>query len=157
MTKTSRFFAGCALSALCLGLPVGSALAEEAPTTQEEPTITEVPEIPADDSALTEESLLNDNQPEADRQLPLDELRKFAEVFDRIKRAYVEKVDDKTLLNNAIKGMLSGLDPHSAYLEPSAFDELQESTSGQFGGLGIEVGMEDGFVKVISPIDDTPA
>src|SRR5690606_24026794 len=120
-------------------------------------TITEVPEIPADDSALTEESLLNDNQPEADRQLPLDELRKFAEVFDRIKRAYVEKVDDKTLLNNAIKGMLSGLDPHSAYLEPSAFDELQESTSGQFGGLGIEVGMEDGFVKVISPIDDTPA
>lgn len=157
MTKTSRFFAGCALSALCLGLPVGSAFAEEAPTTQEEPPITEVPEIPAEDSALTEESLLSDNQAEVDRQLPLDELRKFAEVFDRIKRAYVEKVDDKTLLNNAIKGMLSGLDPHSAYLEPSAFDELQESTSGQFGGLGIEVGMEDGFVKVISPIDDTPA
>lgn len=89
--------------------------------------------------------------------LPLQDLRKFVEVFDRIKKAYVEDVDDTTLLNNAIRGMLSGLDPHSAYLEPQAFEELQESTSGEFGGLGIEVGMEDGFVKVITPIDDTPA
>src|SRR5690606_2072426 len=72
--------------------------------------------------------------------LPLDELRTFAEVLDRIKAAYVEPVDDKTLLENAIKGMLSNLDPHSAYLEPEAFAELQESTSGEFGGLGIEVG-----------------
>ncbi len=77
--------------------------------------------------------------------------------MDRIKAAYVEPVSDKTLLENAIKGMLSNLDPHSAYLEPEAFAELQESTSGEFGGLGIEVGMEDGFVKVVSPIDDTPA
>ncbi len=89
--------------------------------------------------------------------LPLDELRTFAEVLDRIKSAYVEPVDDKTLLENAIKGMLSNLDPHSAYLEPEDFQELQESTSGEFGGLGIEVGAEDGFVKVVSPIDDTPA
>ncbi|MCF7200466.1 S41 family peptidase [Pseudomonas oligotrophica] len=89
--------------------------------------------------------------------LPLDELRTFAEVLDRIKASYVEPVDDKTLLENAIKGMLSNLDPHSAYLEPEAFAELQESTSGEFGGLGIEVGVEDGFVKVVSPIDDTPA
>ncbi|MGH8354426.1 MAG: S41 family peptidase [Pseudomonas sp.] len=89
--------------------------------------------------------------------LPLDELRTFAEVLDRIKAAYVEPVDDKTLLENAIKGMLSNLDPHSAYLEPKDFQELQESTSGEFGGLGIEVGLEDGFVKVVSPIDDTPA
>ncbi|MDH4610355.1 S41 family peptidase [Pseudomonas sp. BN102] len=89
--------------------------------------------------------------------LPLDELRTFAEVLDRIKSAYVEPVDDKTLLENAIKGMLSNLDPHSAYLEPEDFQELQESTSGEFGGLGIEVGTEDGFVKVVSPIDDTPA
>ncbi|WP_165671646.1 S41 family peptidase, partial [Metapseudomonas otitidis] len=89
--------------------------------------------------------------------LPLDELRTFAEVLDRIKSAYVEPVDDKTLLENAIKGMLSNLDPHSAYLEPEAFQELQESTSGEFGGLGIEVGTEDGFIKVVSPIDDTPA
>ena len=89
--------------------------------------------------------------------LPLDELRTFAEVMDRIKAAYVEPVDDKTLLENAIKGMLSNLDPHSAYLGPEDFQELQESTSGEFGGLGIEVGVEDGFVKVVSPIDDTPA
>ncbi|MDI9718395.1 proteolytic complex protein CptA, partial [Pseudomonas aeruginosa] len=89
--------------------------------------------------------------------LPLDELRTFAEVLDRVKAAYVEPVDDKTLLENAIKGMLSNLDPHSAYLGPEDFAELQESTSGEFGGLGIEVGSEDGFIKVVSPIDDTPA
>ncbi|MNQ11366.1 Carboxy-terminal processing protease CtpB precursor [compost metagenome] len=89
--------------------------------------------------------------------LPLDELRTFAEVLDRIKTAYVEPIDDKTLLENAIKGMLSNLDPHSAYLEPEDFLELQESTSGEFGGLGIELGQEDGLLKVISPIDDTPA
>jgi carboxyl-terminal processing protease len=97
-------------------------------------------------------AIANDKAP-----LPLDELRTFAEVLDRIKAAYVEPVDDKTLLENAIKGMLSNLDPHSAYLDPQTFRELQESTSGEFGGLGIEVGMEDGFVKVVSPIDDTPA
>ncbi|MGE8349212.1 MAG: S41 family peptidase, partial [Pseudomonas protegens] len=81
--------------------------------------------------------------------LPLEELRTFAEVMDRIKAAYVEPVDDKTLLENAIKGMLSNLDPHSAYLGPEDFAELQESTSGEFGGLGIEVGAEDGFIKVV--------
>lgn len=95
--------------------------------------------------------------PAAKNPLPLEELRTFAEVMDRIKAAYVEPVDDKTLLENAIKGMLSNLDPHSAYLGPEDFAELQESTSGEFGGLGIEVGVEDGFVKVVSPIDDTPA
>lgn len=92
-----------------------------------------------------------------EEQLPLDDLRKFTEVFERIKRGYVEDVSDRELLNKAIKGMLSGLDPHSAYMEPEAFSQLQESTSGEFGGLGIEVGMEDGFVRVIAPIDDTPA
>lgn len=95
--------------------------------------------------------------PAAKAPLPLDELRTFAEVMDRIKAAYVEPVDDKTLLENAIKGMLSNLDPHSAYLGPEDFAELQESTSGEFGGLGIEVGVEDNFIKVVSPIDDTPA
>lgn len=89
--------------------------------------------------------------------LPLEELRTFAEVMDRVKAAYVEPIDDKTLLENAIKGMLSNLDPHSAYLEPEAFAELQESTSGEFGGLGVEIGQEDGFLKVVSPIDDSPA
>jgi carboxyl-terminal processing protease len=89
--------------------------------------------------------------------LPLDELRQFTDVYVRIKNDYVVDVDDKTLLENAIRGMLSGLDPHSAYLDAEDFKELQIGTSGEFGGLGIEVGMEDGFVKVISPIDDTPA
>ncbi|MEH6577459.1 MAG: S41 family peptidase [Amphritea sp.] len=89
--------------------------------------------------------------------LPLEEIRLFTEVFDRIKRAYVEPVDDAKLLEDAIRGMLAGLDPHSTYLEPDAFSELQTHTSGEFGGLGIEVGIEDGFVRVITPIDDTPA
>jgi carboxyl-terminal processing protease len=89
--------------------------------------------------------------------LPVEELRTFSDVFGRIKNDYVEDVADSTLLENAIRGMLSGLDPHSAYLDQEEFKELQVGTSGEFGGLGIEVGMEDGFVKVIAPIDDTPA
>ena len=89
--------------------------------------------------------------------LPLDEIRTFTEVFQKIKDDYVEEVDDKTLLENAIRGMLAGLDPHSNYLDSKAYQGLQEGTTGEFGGLGIEVGMENGFVKVISPIDDTPA
>ena len=89
--------------------------------------------------------------------LPVEELRTFSDVFGRIKNDYVVDVDDKELIENAIRGMLSGLDPHSAYLDAEQFSELQVGTTGQFGGLGIEVGMEDGFVKVIAPIDDTPA
>lgn len=89
--------------------------------------------------------------------LPMEQLRTFTDVFTRIKRNYVEEVSDEELLEHAIRGMLSGLDPHSAYLDGEQFKELRIGTSGEFGGLGIEVGMEDGFVKVISPIDDTPA
>src|SRR6266446_4197941 len=89
--------------------------------------------------------------------LPIEELRAFTEVFGAIKANYVEPVEDKNLITEAINGMLTGLDPHSAYLDQEAFKELQVGTQGQFGGLGIEVGMEDGFVKVISPIEDTPA
>src|SRR2546428_6919271 len=89
--------------------------------------------------------------------LPIEELRAFTEVFGAIKANYVEPVEDKKLITEAINGMLTGLDPHSAYLDQEAFKELQVGTQGQFGGLGIEVGMEDGFVKVISPIEDTPA
>jgi carboxyl-terminal processing protease len=91
------------------------------------------------------------------RQLPLQELRNFTEIFDRIRSSYVEPVDDKTLLQYAIDGMLSNLDPHSDYLLPEDFSELQEHTTGKFGGLGIEVGIEEGLIKVVSPIDDTPA
>lgn len=95
--------------------------------------------------------------PSSTQTLPLNDLRTFAEVLERIKTAYVEPIDDKTLFENAIKGMLSNLDPHSSYLEPEAFRDLQESTSGEFGGLGIEVGLEDGILQVIAPIDDSPA
>ncbi|MBQ62667.1 MAG: peptidase S41 [Gammaproteobacteria bacterium] len=90
-------------------------------------------------------------------RLPLNELRVFAEAFDRVSSAYVEEIDDRTLLENAIKGMLSQLDPHSAYLDRTSFSDLQETTTGNYGGLGLEVGMENGFVKVIAPMDDTPA
>lgn len=89
--------------------------------------------------------------------IPLEDIRSLSEVFGKIKQNYVEEVEDKELLENAIRGLLSGLDPHSAYLDKKAFTDLREGTSGEFGGLGIVVGLEDGFVKVISPIDDTPA
>jgi len=89
--------------------------------------------------------------------LPIEELRTFAEVFNAIKQGYVEPVEDKKLITHAISGMLSNLDPHSAYLDADAFKDLQVGTQGEFGGLGIEVGMEDGLVKVVSPIEDTPA
>ena len=89
--------------------------------------------------------------------LPLAQLKKFSEVYARIKNDYVETVDDKKLMTDAISGMLKGLDPHSDYLDEESFKELREGTSGEFGGLGIEVGEENGFIKVIAPIDDTPA
>ena len=95
-----------------------------------------------------------EREPEA---LPIEDLRAFSEIFGKIKSDYVEPVEDKKLITEAINGMLSGLDPHSAYLDNEAFKELQVGTQGEFGGLGIEVGMEDGFVKVVSPIEDTPA
>jgi len=93
----------------------------------------------------------------ASEPLPLDDLKVFTEVFGKIKSDYVEQVEDKKLLEHAIQGMLSGLDPHSAYLDPDSFKEMRIGTEGQFGGLGIEVTMENGFVKVVAPIDDTPA
>ncbi len=90
-------------------------------------------------------------------QLPVDDLRLFTEVFGRIKTDYVEPVDDRKLLKEAINGMVTGLDPHSAFLDQDAYRDLQVGTQGEFGGLGIEVGAEDGFVKVVAPIEDTPA
>ena len=94
---------------------------------------------------------------EAEGKLPLDGLRTFADVFAQIRTAYVEEVEDETLLEYAIQGMLDGLDPHSLYLSAEDFQDLQTNTSGEFSGLGLEITMENGFVKVISPIDDTPA
>ena len=90
-------------------------------------------------------------------RLPIEELRTFAEVFNAIKQGYVEPIEDQKLITHAISGMLSNLDPHSSYLDADAYKDLQVGTQGEFGGLGIEVGMEDGLVKVVSPIEDTPA
>ena len=98
----------------------------------------------------------NNNQKNLDK-FPLQDLRNFTYIFERLKSSYVEKVDDKTLMENAIRGMLSGLDPHSSYLDTEEYNELKISTTGEFGGLGIQVGMDGGFIRVISPIDDTPA
>jgi carboxyl-terminal processing protease len=89
--------------------------------------------------------------------IPLEEIRQFTDVFGAIKANYVEPVDDKKLINEAISGMLTGLDPHSSFLDADAFKDLQAGTQGEFGGLGIEVGAEDGAIRVIAPIDDTPA
>ena len=105
-----------------------------------------------------------DSKPASDAQvndnisvLPLEDLRVFTKAYDHIRSSYIKEIDDRTLLEYAIRGMLDELDPHSAFLDASSFDDLQINTTGEFGGLGIEVGMEDGFVRVISPIDDTPA
>ncbi len=105
---------------------------------------------------LTTIHLWADDTPE-DARLPLEELQLFAQVFEQIRAAYVEEIDDKTLIENAITGLLGELDPHSAFLKEDSYKDLKEHTNGEFGGIGIEVGMEDGFIKVISPIDDTPA
>lgn len=107
---------------------------------------------------LSEAQTQNAAQPSAMQSvLPLEDLRVFTKAYEHIRNAYIDEIDDKTLLEHAIRGMLQELDPHSAYLDASSFEDLQVHTTGEFGGLGIEVGMEDGFVKVITPIDDTPA
>ena len=85
------------------------------------------------------------------------QLNMFGEVYERVRREYVEEVSDKELIEAAIQGMLQSLDPHSSFMNSESFDDMQVQTKGEFGGLGIEVSMEDGFVKVVSPIDDTPA
>lgn len=89
--------------------------------------------------------------------LPLQQIKTFADIFSRIKQNYVEPISDEKLLEYAIEGMLGGLDPHSVYLKDEKYEQLSEGTTGSFAGLGMEVVMEDGFVKVIAPIDDTPA
>ncbi len=109
---------------------------------------------PADPAHQVEST--NVTEPQGD-DIPLDDIRVLVEVFHKIKKDYVEEISDKDLLENAVRGMLAGLDPHSAYLDPESYLALQEGTTGEFGGLGIEVGMADGFLKVIAPIDDTPA
>lgn len=101
--------------------------------------------------------VLADKTKSPPESLPVKDLQTFVEILNRVKTDYVEPVEDKVLLENAVRGMLSGLDPHSAYLDKDEFKEMNITTSGKFGGLGIEVQMQDGFVKVVAPIDDTPA
>ena len=96
-------------------------------------------------------------QKEATQPIPLKELQSLSNVFGLIKSSYVEPVEDSKLISDAISGMVTSLDPHSAYLDKKSFKDLNESTQGRFVGLGIEVGMEDGYVKVVSPIEDSPA
>lgn len=97
-------------------------------------------------------------QANSETRLPIDEVRLMSQVLERIKQSYVEEVTDEELIEAAIEGMLTGLDPHSDYLTPEDFEDLRESTSGEFGGLGIEITLDEtGFVRVVSPIDDTPA
>jgi carboxyl-terminal processing protease len=94
---------------------------------------------------------------DAPARLPLDELQLFAQVFDQVRNAYVEEIDDRVLLQKAVTGLLGQLDPHSAFLEAEPYTELKEHTTGEFGGIGVELGLDRGYVSVISPIDDTPA
>ncbi|MHB0774969.1 S41 family peptidase [Halomonas sp. WWR20] len=105
---------------------------------------------------LSQPAMAQPETPSAD-DLPVEDVQTFVEIFERIKRAYVDEVDDSTLLRNAMRGMLGELDPHSAYLDADSFSALQESTEGEFGGVGIEIGMEDGQLTIVAPIDDTPA
>ncbi len=130
------------LAALLGGSLAFDLAAEEAPQTSP-PT----PTAPASPGATATSS----------EPIPIDDIRLLVEIFHKVKSDYVEPVSDKQLIDSAIKGLLAGLDPHSTYLDAEAYEELQEGTSGEFGGLGIEVGTEDGFVRVIAPIDDTPA
>src|SRR3989338_6676216 len=98
-----------------------------------------------------------DTVEETDKRIPMEDVQRFSNALGQIKKYYVKEVNDKELFDNAIRGMLSGLDPHSTYLDEEDFQELQTTTNGEFGGLVIEVTMENGIVKVITPLVDTPA
>ncbi|STY30446.1 carboxy-terminal protease [Legionella wadsworthii] len=107
----------------------------------------------ADDEANTDPSTSSSTS----KAVPLEDVQRFSNAIGEIKKYYVKPIDDKELFDNAIRGMLNGLDPHSSYLDEDEFKELQTSTSGEFGGLGLEVTMEEGVVKVVTPLVDTPA
>lgn len=137
------------------------AVADGVPATKEAPTKQQPSpskKTPAESKSPAVKSTPTPaNTKEVNSRIPLEEIQQFAQVFDQIRRAYVEEVDDKTLINYAIKGLLSNLDPHSTYLDKDAFASLEETSQGEFGGLGIEVTMENGLLKIISPLDDSPA
>lgn len=130
----------------------GIAMAQQTPDTD-----LDVITLDELDSAQDAEATNNISADSSVRPLPIEEVRLFAEALEAIRTAYVSDIDDRTLIDYAIRGMLAGLDPHSAYLSSDDYDNLQENTEGEFGGLGIEIGEEDGYLKVITPVDDTPA
>lgn len=144
---------------LALSLPAGFLIAQEEPA----PAPVEQPAPPADDQAPApggEEPEPTAAENAAAPRDPLEiyaDLNLFGEIFDRIRAEYVDPPDEQELIRAAIQGMLTSLDPHSGYLPPADYDDMREDTSGEFGGLGIEVTMEEGVIKVVSPIDDTPA
>nr|WP_295889252.1 S41 family peptidase [uncultured Devosia sp.] len=144
---------------LALSLPAGFLIAQEEPA----PAPVEQPAAPADDQAPApggEEPEPTAAENAAAPRDPLEiyaDLNLFGEIFDRIRAEYVDPPDEQELIRAAIQGMLTSLDPHSGYLPPADYDDMREDTSGEFGGLGIEVTMEEGVIKVVSPIDDTPA
>lgn len=107
--------------------------------------------------ALAQDKGKDPAKPTGDKSELYQQLNLFGDVLERVRRDYVEPADEKTLIENAINGMLSSLDPHSSYMNPKTYKDMQVQTKGEFGGLGIEVTMENGVIKVVSPIDDTPA
>ena len=142
--------------ALALSLPAGLLIAQEEPL----PTPAEETPVPAEPAPGGEQPEPTPEEEAAAPRDPLEiysDLNLFGEIFDRIRAEYVDPPDEQELIRAAIQGMLSSLDPHSGYLPPADYDDMREDTSGEFGGLGIEVTMEEGVIKVVSPIDDTPA
>jgi carboxyl-terminal processing protease len=140
---------------LMLAPAVPTALAQSADPSAE-PSMEQVPAEPAEPAEVEEAAPPAEKTPRTPQEIYSD-LTFFGEVFDRIREQYVDAPDEQALIRAAIKGMLTSLDPHSMYLDPAMFEDVQEGTSGQFEGLGIEVTMEQGAVKVVSPIDGTPA
>lgn len=131
------------LFSLALGFISLSSLAQAS-----EPSSESTSEASASEAAVTTEQ---------DQRLPLRELRLFTQVFEQIRQGYVEEVSDTQLLENAIAGLLTELDPHSVYLNEESYGDLEENSSGEYGGLGLEVATQDGVIRVVSPIDDSPA
>ncbi len=140
--KAKAGFSVLPLALLCA--PLFAADAAPAPVVTPDVAVAATP---AADAATAEETL----------PLPIEEVRIFAQVLNQVRSAYVEPIDDQTLLENAIRGMLAYIDPHSTYLASDDYAALQEDTTGEFGGLGVEVGIENGFIKIIAPMDESPA
>jgi len=154
--RLSHYRLACVLIALLLGTP--TIFAQDAPAATGS-VIAPPDDLPATgpDKTGSDKGPAKASSSAAVDRVDLDDVRNFSRVYEVVRQAYVEKVDNKTLMKAAISGMLSGLDPHSEYLDKDGLDQLSEDTTGQYSGLGIEVLQVDGSLKIIAPIDDTPA